>query len=156
VFCIDTSQQLNATWLAAQVQMLVQLGVSIVTVGTKFDLPTSTTLLQQSTSGLDVLVSVRTGTGISELRERLAGMVASYRAEFQSAAMQHIAVRCRQSLDAAATTLRRAIALADSSEGEELVAAELRMALDDLSAVIGEVHSDDILGEIFSRFCIGK
>ena len=70
--------------------------------------------------------------------------------------MQHMAIRCRQSLDAATATLRRAIALADSYEGEELVAAELRMALDDLSAVIGEVHSDDILGAIFSRFCIGK
>jgi tRNA modification GTPase len=156
VLCIDTSQPLDAAWLAAQVQMLVQLGVSIVTVGTKLDLPPSANLLQKSQPALDVLVSVRTGAGISELRNRLVGMVASHRTEFQSAAMQHIAVRCRQSLDAAAATIHRAIALADSGEGEELVAAELRMALDDLSAVIGEVHSDDILGEIFSRFCIGK
>ena len=38
----------------------------------------------------------------------------------------------------------------------ELFAEELRMAQRDLSAIIGEFGADDLLGEIFSRFCIGK
>jgi tRNA modification GTPase len=40
--------------------------------------------------------------------------------------------------------------------GEELVAAELRVALDHLGRVAGQVVTDDILDRIFSRFCIGK
>ena len=36
------------------------------------------------------------------------------------------------------------------------VADLYRLVLDDLATIIGEVHSDDVLGEIFSRFCIGK
>ena len=156
LFCVDHSLPLDATWLAAQTQSLCQFGVSVLTVGTKSELPTQTTQRTPSEPALDILVSVCTGSGIAQLQERLAACVASHRAEYQSTARQYMAVRCRQSLDAATSTLRRAIALADACEGEELVAAELRMALDDLSSLIGEVHSDDILGAIFSRFCIGK
>ena len=156
LFCVDSSQPLDATWLASQVQALFQLGVTVITVGTKSDLTVPTNQRTPARSTLDVLVSVRSGSGIAPLQARLAACVASHLTEYQSTAMQHMAIRCRQSLDAATATLRRAIALADSYEGEELVAAELRMALEDLSAVIGEVHSDDILGAIFSRFCIGK
>ncbi len=46
--------------------------------------------------------------------------------------------------------------MAEVGGGEELIAAELRLVLYDLATIIGEVHSDDVLGEIFSRFCIGK
>jgi tRNA modification GTPase len=38
----------------------------------------------------------------------------------------------------------------------ELVAENLRMAQDALSSVTGEFTPDDLLGEIFSKFCIGK
>jgi tRNA modification GTPase len=38
----------------------------------------------------------------------------------------------------------------------ELVAEELRLAQSALSQLTGEVAADDLLGEIFSRFCIGK
>ena len=42
------------------------------------------------------------------------------------------------------------------SGGEELVAAEVRVALDELGKVAGDVYTDDVLDRIFSRFCIGK
>ena len=38
----------------------------------------------------------------------------------------------------------------------ELLAAELRLALDELGQVLGQVTPDDVLGRIFSSFCIGK
>ncbi|HTP95040.1 MAG TPA: hypothetical protein VMK05_04285, partial [Burkholderiales bacterium] len=38
----------------------------------------------------------------------------------------------------------------------ELVAEELRLAHQALAGITGEFTSDDLLGEIFSRFCIGK
>ena len=52
-------------------------------------------------------------------------------------------------LDAAQDVLR-------TRRAGELVAEELRQAQQALGAITGEVTSDDILGEIFSRFCIGK
>ncbi len=153
LFCIDTSQPLDENWRAAQVQSFVQAGVSVLTVGTKSELMMAA---NQGCSNFDALVSACEGTGIDELRNSLSSLLARRDAEFQTSALQHIAIRCQQSLAAAAETLGRAIRLADSDAGEELVAMELRLALDDLASIIGEIHSDDILGEIFSRFCIGK
>ena len=40
--------------------------------------------------------------------------------------------------------------------GEELVALELRGALEHLGQVVGAVYTDDILERVFHRFCIGK
>jgi len=38
----------------------------------------------------------------------------------------------------------------------ELLAEELRLAQDALGSITGQVSADDLLGEIFARFCIGK
>ena len=56
----------------------------------------------------------------------------------------------------AAEALERARLLNDLRQGEELVAAEVRLALDELGKVSGAVTTDDVLDRIFSRFCIGK
>ena len=40
--------------------------------------------------------------------------------------------------------------------GDELVAFDLRLAVDELGKVVGAVVTDDILDRIFRRFCIGK
>ena len=48
---------------------------------------------------------------------------------------------------------RRSVAAAGQ---EELAAAEIRVALEELGKVVGAVYTDDILDRIFSRFCIGK
>ena len=40
--------------------------------------------------------------------------------------------------------------------GEELVAIEIREALQHLGQIVGQVYTDDILDRIFSKFCIGK
>ncbi len=50
----------------------------------------------------------------------------------------------------------RARQIAGSGGGEELVAAEIRVALDELGKVAGAVYSEDVLDRIFSRFCVGK
>jgi tRNA modification GTPase len=55
-----------------------------------------------------------------------------------------------------AAALARARNLAAAGAGEELVAAELRAALDGLGQVAGAVYTDDVLDRVFNRFCIGK
>jgi tRNA modification GTPase len=64
--------------------------------------------------------------------------------------------RCDDSLRQAAAGLQRALAAIEQRVGEEIVAAELRAALDELGRIVGAVYSDDVLDRIFSRFCIGK
>lgn len=66
------------------------------------------------------------------------------------------AVRCRDSLRRTIISLQSARAAADSDAGDEIISMELRDALQQLSTILGEVYTDDILDHIFSNFCIGK
>ena len=65
-------------------------------------------------------------------------------------------VRCRQHIGRVISGLEAARAAAIADTGEEIVAAELRIALDHLGQIVGKVYTDDILERIFGRFCIGK
>ena len=51
---------------------------------------------------------------------------------------------------------RRLESAVDEAGRLELAAEELRLAQEALSAITGEFTADDLLGEIFGRFCIGK
>ena len=68
-----------------------------------------------------------------------------------------LAARHRVALERAVVALARAGRVARRGEGaEDLVALELRESLDALSIIIGRRADADVLGDIFSRFCIGK
>ncbi len=59
-------------------------------------------------------------------------------------------------LESARASLESAAELVQANEPPELAAIELRAALDFLGRIVGNADTEDILGEIFSRFCIGK
>ena len=102
--------------------------------------------------GLDVLrISALTGDGLTLLNahlKTLAGWSAETPGTF-SARRRHLdaLTRAAAHIDAARTELPGAL---------EIAAEELRAAQTALSEVTGELTSDDLLGEIFSSFCIGK
>ena len=52
--------------------------------------------------------------------------------------------------------LERALGILETGESPEFVAMDLRAALDSIGDVIGKTDVEEILGEIFSTFCIGK
>ncbi len=97
-------------------------------------------------------LSAATGAGLPLLADCLrehAGLGDAAEGAFTARA-RHVAAlqRCGDQLDLAATQL--------TAGHGELVAEELRSAHDQLGAVTGAFGSDDLLGEIFSSFCIGK
>ena len=97
-----------------------------------------------------IAVSAKTGAGLAELRQavlRAAGWSATGESLFL-ARERHL-----RALTAAADHLRRA-----ALEGDrwELFAEELRLAQEELSRITGAFTAEDLLGEIFGRFCIGK
>ena len=97
-----------------------------------------------------IMTSARTGAGIAELRTVIAGAIAKRAPrtvhEF-SLGIARIAL-----LKEAALSLDNALATA----APELVADALRTALDRLGEVSGAIPPDDVLGRLFSSFCIGK
>ena len=62
----------------------------------------------------------------------------------------------RQCLKRASSALQEAIALLGAGEPPELMAVELRSALGAVGEIVGEAGTEEILGKIFSSFCIGK
>jgi tRNA U34 5-carboxymethylaminomethyl modifying GTPase MnmE/TrmE len=96
-----------------------------------------------------------TGEGIELLRDRLRETVLTLAASDRDV-VAGTAVRCQESLRLASECLARALAIAGGGSAEELVAAEVRVALQELGKVVGAVYTDDVLDRIFSRFCVGK
>jgi tRNA modification GTPase len=96
--------------------------------------------------------SARTGAGLAEVRARLAD---SARSRQQHGLAPSLA-RCRGHIEGCLEHLRRAHNLVLFEDPPELLAAELREALEQLGQMVGAVYTDDLLDRIFSRFCIGK
>jgi tRNA modification GTPase len=96
--------------------------------------------------------SAVTGAGLDALREVLAERVGSRRQPALASSLS----RCRGHIDACLACLRRAHAVVLYEDPAELLALELRGALEQLGEMVGAVYTDDLLDRIFSRFCIGK
>lgn len=97
-----------------------------------------------------VAVSAKTGVGLETLCAKLLQAV-GWRDQEEGVFMAR--ERHLRALVAAQTHLARASAVLAQAE---LFAEELRLAQHALSEITGEFTADDLLGEIFSRFCIGK
>jgi tRNA modification GTPase len=101
-------------------------------------------------TGEQVWLSAKTGAGMDLLQQKLlelAGWQASGEGAFM-ARSRHL-----DALGRAASHLQRA---REAKAQLELFAEELRLAQSALSEITGEFSADDLLGEIFSSFCIGK
>ena len=98
-------------------------------------------------------VSAKTGDGLDLLEQTIAELAGASDAEQGSFSARR---RHLDALDAAAAAIARGREQLLASQSGELLAEELRLAQDALGEITGAVHSDDLLGEIFSSFCIGK
>lgn len=100
-------------------------------------------------------VSALAAPGVAELEERLAALVAGGAHEASDVVVA--SARQQAALEGAAEALERALGhLARPSLALDLLAADLRAALDGLGDLVGRVDAEAILDRVFSRFCIGK
>lgn len=96
--------------------------------------------------------SARTGQGIAELKSELAERARA----FARPAMASSLSRCQHHVDAAIKHLRAAHGIVLFDDAAELLALELRLALEQIGQMTGAIYTEDLLDRIFSRFCIGK
>lgn len=102
-----------------------------------------------------VRLSCSTGQGIDELRTAIREVLDLGESDWGEHAVA-INSRHRDCLRRADAALETAAVLLESSAAPELAALELRGALEALGEISGRVDAEEILGAIFSRFCIGK
>ncbi|OUO56858.1 tRNA uridine-5-carboxymethylaminomethyl(34) synthesis GTPase MnmE [Candidatus Avelusimicrobium gallicola] len=124
-----------------------------VLVWNKSDLSASRPTLQAQEQYPSVSVSCKTGDGLNALKDLITADVT----EAQTADGLMISnLRHYEALLRAQTELESALIRLESHAGGEIYAEHLRRALNDLQDLIGEVTPDDVLGIIFSKFCMGK
>ncbi len=128
-------------------------GIPVDLIRNKIDLAGEPEGAEADAEGRNVFrVSAETGAGLDALREHLRRTLGAAAHEgIFSARRRHL-----DALDRAAAEVEAAAAEFRDSAAGELIAERLRRAQDELAAITGRVTSEDLLGEIFGRFCIGK
>jgi tRNA modification GTPase len=134
-------------------QQLAMAGPALTVVHNKIDLSGDEPAIREVGDEVEIHLSAQTGAGLDLLREHLKACVG-----FQAGSEGQFMARRRhlEALDLAAAHLQQGEAQLREFAAGELLAEELRQAQHALGEITGEVTADDLLGKIFSSFCIGK
>ncbi|MGH8177246.1 MAG: tRNA uridine-5-carboxymethylaminomethyl(34) synthesis GTPase MnmE [Steroidobacter sp.] len=151
LYVIDAARLLDDESMHAEVASL-PAAIPITLVINKIDVVDARARYEQS-SPPRIHLSATSGEGVDLLREHLKECIG-----FQGAEAGTISARRRhlEALARADAHLREAERQLTTSRAGELMAEELRQAQQHLSEITGEFTSDDLLGRIFTSFCIGK
>lgn len=148
---IDSRVGINAEDRAIRARLPASVPLTLIL--NKIDLSQETPGEQTGDWGPVIKLSAKIGTGLDILRQHLKACM-GYQTSGEGAFIAR-----RRHLDAlhrAAEQLTNAQVQLAQYQAGELVAEELRLAQNHLSEITGEFTSDDLLGRIFSSFCIGK
>jgi len=133
----------------AETRILGRLpSIPVLTIHNKID--ASAQPPRASEDGDELWLSAKTGAGVDLLRTRLLEL-AGWQANGETGYIAR-----RRHLEALAKGGEHLQIASDSFSMLELFAEELRLAQDAFASITGEFTPDDLLGEIFSSFCIGK
>ena len=98
-----------------------------------------------------VVISTKDNSDINALKHRFAGLVQWNTGSALVSSQRHWAA-----LQAAMTGVLEVIQGIEQNRSNDLLAIDIRQTLHELGTITGEVTTDDILGNIFANFCIGK
>src|SRR5690606_10385865 len=129
--------------------------VNLVLVGNKIDTVKEKIPLMLP-SGLEnpLYISARKGTGLDELKTRLLAITKTLSTEGNDIVVSNI--RHFEALSKAHEALTSVLAGINSGITGDFLAMDIRRALFHLGEITGEITTEDLLGNIFSKFCIGK
>jgi len=151
LYVIDASAKLSQLELAKDLETLPR-DIAVTLLYNKMDLASEVARITTGTP-CALYLSAHTGDGVDSLRQHLKECM-GYRetsASAFSARRRHLDALRRAQLNIATS-----IQLLVERRAGELMAEELRQAQQHLGEITGEFTSDDLLGKIFSSFCIGK
>jgi tRNA modification GTPase len=128
-------------------------GLPLTRIRNKSDLTDTPAGLHDVAGCAEICLSARNGQGIDLLRAYLKGLV-----EFEGSSDGDFSARRRhlEAIDRAQRAVRAGEQALLQAHAGELLAEDLRQAQQALAEITGEFTADDLLGEIFGSFCIGK
>jgi tRNA modification GTPase len=119
----------------------------------KIDLINEHSRLENNNEDIKVFLSAKNGDGITLLKNQILNLVGKQKISENVEGLVIARKRHLKALSSVSEALKTALI---NLESPELVAEELNIAQRALAGITGEFTSDDLLGEIFSQFCIGK
>ncbi|MES2423542.1 MAG: tRNA uridine-5-carboxymethylaminomethyl(34) synthesis GTPase MnmE [Pseudomonadota bacterium] len=154
LFLHDLTRQNAPEYIAADAAIALALGKKLPENVAVVDIWNKSDAVAASDHAGALALSAKTGAGLAALRQKLLA-IAGWQAlpeGVYTARERHV-----QALQSVGTHLAAADAhLAARAQSLDLLAEELRLAQNALGSITGAFSSDDLLGVIFSRFCIGK
>ncbi len=149
ILMVDLENETLAS-IAAQRQDVEKLGIPYLLVGNKEDVSQSPEL----TKGLSLTISAKEHSHLEELKEKLLEL-----SNVESLSSPNTIVtssRHYEGLKLTSNALDKVLEGIDKQITNDFLALEIREALNHLGELTGEITTDDLLENIFSKFCIGK
>lgn len=103
-----------------------------------------------------VRTSAKLGSGIQELKDKIYEALLGRRSHVEGNEIIITELRHKVAIERAKENLLAFLEAIDRGESPEFLAVDLRSALNSFGEITGEITTEDILGRIFSKFCIGK
>ncbi len=152
ILCVD-DQQTTPEKLDQLLAKEIPEGLGLLIVRTKADLSSRSIGLSSGVHGQEISLSALTGEGIDDLCEWIANILGA-----EDYTQGQILARQRHldALNRAEQHLKQGLDIYATERAGELLAEELLLSSNALGEITGQMTSDDLLGEIFGSFCIGK
>jgi len=156
IYLYDTreSREDHKKVLADLITQIDSLQAVVIAVGNKSDLATTPPAESLIEGIKEIFVSAKTGNGMEQLNEALKE--AMHIGNLGTGDIVITNARHVQALKATQAALNNSLEGIETGISGDLVAADIRQALHHLGSITGEISTDDLLGNIFGKFCIGK
>lgn len=103
-----------------------------------------------------VETSAKLGSGIEKLKDKIRTLLTGAESHTDGGDIMLTELRHKLALETSVHSLRSFLLMLESGESPEFLAIDIRAALDSMGEITGEITTEEVLGRIFSKFCIGK
>ena len=154
IYLVDLGEEKSAE-IQIEVDKLEQLGIPYLLVGNKLDKLDATSQEQLIDSFPSMIqISAKSDENVEQLKSSLIKLV--HMDQFTTGDTIVTNMRHIESLTNTQTALDDVLKGIDNEVTGDFLAMDIRQALHHLGEITGEITTDDLLGNIFSKFCIGK
>lgn len=160
LFLLDSSKKLSREdkEIASYLRKQLEEGKKLIVLKNKTDLPVKMDAEGEELFGKEIAVlscSMKTGEGLEDLKKKIMDMF--HLGEIsQSNDVYITSTRHREALQNTLSSLKMVLQSIEENMGEDFFSIDLMSAYSSLGMIIGEQIEDDLVEEIFSKFCLGK
>jgi tRNA modification GTPase len=153
LFVVDGSRELSEEDLRVHNSIHSEKVVGILN---KIDIEQKVDLSKLDKVGRWIEISAKENIGIAKMEEEIYSYIVSGKVEDSSETLVITNIRHRSALVKTKEAIENIFETINIGLPMDLIAVDLKEALDALSEVTGEISSEDVLDHIFSNFCVGK